>query len=89
VSTTKVSVTIDESALAWLRRRAKRVHGGNLSAAIAEAALVARRQEALEAFLREEGVPELSERELNEIVAEWAPPQRKPRRSKKAVSKRR
>jgi hypothetical protein len=76
MSATKVSVSIEESALAWLRGRAKRVHGGNLSAAIAEAAIVARRQEALEAFLQEVDAPELSPAEMSEIVSEWAPRKR-------------
>jgi hypothetical protein len=73
MSSHKVSVTIDDADLSWLRRRAKRVHGGNLSAAIAEAARTLRRQESLRAFLDEEGVPRLGAAELAEIQAEWQP----------------
>lgn len=88
---TKISVTIEDSTLEWLRGRAKRVHGGNLSAAIAEAALVARRQEALRAFLDQEGVPRLGEADLDEIVGEWAPAKARPRKQrtpKRATAKR-
>lgn len=73
MSSHKVSVTIDDADLSWLRRRAKRVHGGNLSAAIVEAARTLRRQESLRAFLDEEGVPRLAATELAEIQAEWQP----------------
>jgi hypothetical protein len=83
VSTTKISVTVEDSALAWLRRRAKRVHGGNLSAAIAEAASIARKQEALRAFLDAEGVPPLREDELGAIIDEWRSPPPRGRPTKK------
>lgn len=73
MSTTKISVTIEDSALEWLRERARRIHGGNLSAAIAEAALVSRKQEALRAFLDEHDVPELTPSELDAVTAEWKP----------------
>jgi hypothetical protein len=71
VSTSKISVTIDDTDLSWLRRRAKRVHGGNVSAAVTEAARMLRKQEALAAFLDAEGVPRLSPDELAEVRAEW------------------
>ena len=32
----KLSISIDDADIAWLKRRAARVHGGNLSAAVAE-----------------------------------------------------
>jgi hypothetical protein len=85
VSSDKISVTIDEGDLSWLRRRAKRLHGGNLSAAIAEATRTLRKQEALRAFLDDEGVPRLEPRELAEITAEWAvPPPADPKRRRGA-----
>lgn len=67
----KISITVEDGALAWLRRRAKLVHGGNLSAAFAEATELARRQEALRAFLDAENVPTLAPSELDEITREW------------------
>jgi hypothetical protein len=87
MSTTKISVTIEDTALEWLRDRAKRLHGGNLSAAIAEAALVSRKQEALRAFLDEHDVPALSPSELDEIVSEWAPKTKAPTRRRPSRSK--
>jgi hypothetical protein len=83
MSSHKVSVTIDDADLSWLRRRAKRVHGGNLSAAVTEAARTLRRQESLRAFLDAEGVSRLGAADLAEIQAEWQParPRRISRRS--------
>ncbi len=82
MSTSKVSVTIDASDLTWLRRRAKQVHGGNLSAAVAAAARTLRKQEALRTFLEQEGVPRLSTEELAAVQQEWRTPT-KARRTKK------
>jgi hypothetical protein len=75
----KISVTIGDSDLAWLRKRAQRAHGGNLSAAMAEAARLLRKQEALRAFLDQAAVPRLSAPELAEIQEEWRRPTRSAR----------
>jgi len=64
MSTTKISVSIDDAELAWLKRRARHAHGGNLSAAMTEAARLLRRHEALRAFLKSERVPQLSPKEI-------------------------
>ena len=45
--TEKISISIDRADLAILRKRAKRLHGGNLSAVIAEMIARAKQQEAL------------------------------------------
>jgi hypothetical protein len=71
MATTKVSLTIENSDLSWLRKRAKHLHGGNLSAAFAEAARVLRKQEALRTFLDAEGVAPLEPEELGAIQEEW------------------
>jgi hypothetical protein len=71
MSTTKISVTIDDGVLSWLRRRARQIHDGNLSAAVSEAAQHLYKQEALREFLKGEGVPRLSIDELAEIQKEW------------------
>jgi len=74
---TKISVTMTDVELVFLRKRARRIHGGNLSAAVVEAARLLRKQEALRAFLDEEGVPRLDAAELASIQEEWrrlAPP---------------
>ncbi|MBX3225992.1 MAG: hypothetical protein KIT84_29545 [Labilithrix sp.] len=78
MSTTKISITLDDAALAWLRKRAKLLHGGNLSAAIAETTELARKNEALTTLLDADGVPELSPSELAEVVKDW--PKRRARR---------
>ena len=79
--TRKISVTIDDTDLSWLRRRANAEHGGNLSAAFSEAARALRKQEALRAFLEKEGVPRLGSEDLVAIQNEWK--RRRPRRARK------
>ena len=76
--TTKISVTIDDIELEWLKRRAKRVHAGNLSAAIVEAARAIRKQEALKSFLEATGAPVLTPEEVDTIRAEWSAPVPRP-----------
>ncbi len=80
---TKISITMSDVELAWIRKRAKQVHGGNLSAALMEAVIVLQRQEALRAFLDHEGVPPLDAEELAEIQREWQRPAPTRRRSSK------
>jgi hypothetical protein len=66
----KVSISIDDADLRWLRARAKRVHGGNLSAAVAEGTRLVRHREALGALLDELGAPRLSIAELDAAASE-------------------
>lgn len=66
----KVSISIDDADLAWLKRRARRLHGGNLSAAVAEGTRLVRHNEALGELLDELGAPELTPSELEAITAE-------------------
>jgi hypothetical protein len=66
-----------------LRRRAKRLHGGNLSAVIDEATEHLRRLEAMDDFLDHVGAPQLTPQEVGRIEAEWrgeAGPARRRRR---------
>ncbi len=70
--TAKVSVSLEKSDLGTLRRRAKSLYGGNLSAAIAEAARRIREEEAREAvvaWLGDTGKTTAEERDA--IRAEW------------------
>jgi hypothetical protein len=69
----KISVSMEDSDLAWLKRRAKRTHGGNVSAVLAEATQLLPRQEALREFPDAEKVPMLSTEEVAAIQAEWQP----------------
>ena len=57
--TVKVSVSLDRASLAALRRRARSVHAGNLSAAFAEAADLIRQREARHALVAMLGGPTL------------------------------
>ncbi len=67
----KVSFTIEKDKLRMLRKRAKRLHGGNLSAVIDEATEHLRRLEALDEFLQHVAAPELTTAERSAIHAEW------------------
>ena len=66
----KVSVSLDAMDLEWLRDRARRLHDGNLSGAVAEAVHLARQHEALGAMLDALGAPVLSPEEVDEVMAE-------------------
>ena len=76
--TKNVSVSLDAKSLAMLRERADFAHGGNLSAAIAEAAEVLHRQAARDYVANElmKGHPPLTDKERAESIAEleegWA-----------------
>ena len=61
-SMAKLSISIDDADLRWVKQRARRLHGGNLSAAIAEGTRILRHNEALGAMLDKLGAPELSPR---------------------------
>jgi hypothetical protein len=66
----KVSISIDDADLKWLKRRARRIHGGNLSAAVAEGTRLVRHNETLGALLDKLGAPELSPEESAKLTAE-------------------
>jgi hypothetical protein len=70
--TTNVSVSLDGTVLKMLRERADSTHGGNLSAAIAEAAQVLHRQAARDEVAKElmRGHPPLTGAERAAIDAE-------------------
>jgi hypothetical protein len=46
VSPIKISITMNDADLGWLRRRSRRRHGGNLSAPVTEATRVLRNRAA-------------------------------------------
>jgi hypothetical protein len=83
--TEKISVSIGRSDLLVLRRRAKKLYGGNLSAAIAEAAGRIREEEGREAlitWLGDASITTTPEREA--IRAEWQG--KRPRRRRRRAS---
>ena len=73
--TEKISVSLGTAELAALRRRAKRLYGGNLSAAVAEGIRRIHEEEgreALVAWLGQAGEASAAERER--LRAEWEAP---------------
>lgn len=71
-ATEKVSVSIPRSDLAALRRRARRLHDGNLSAVISELAADAALLEAMHELVHELGGNSLSDVDRAALDAEWA-----------------
>lgn len=70
--TEKVSVSLDKADLRALRRRAEKLYGGNLSAAIAEGARRIREEEGREALLAWLGDSARgSDAEMEAVRAEW------------------
>jgi hypothetical protein len=68
-------VSLDRHDLDALRRRAKRLYGGNVSAAIAEGARLIREQEGREALVAWLGpAAEMASEEHDAIRAEWQAP---------------
>ncbi len=70
--TEKISVSLERSDLQALRRRAKRLYGGNVSAAIAEGVRRIREEEGREKLVAWLGdSSETTPRERDAIRAEW------------------
>ena len=80
-STVKLSISLDRRDLELLQKRAKRLSGGNVSAAITDMIHIAREWEGrqmLAAWLGE-GRDEPSKKTMDAIRAEWIPlPPRRP-----------
>src|SRR5262249_21242283 len=71
-ATEKISVSIDRSDLRALRRRAKKLYGGNLSAAVAAGVRRIREEEGREALVAWLGdAAATTEQEREAIRAEW------------------
>ena len=74
--TEKVSISVDRNDLAILRRRARKLYGGNLSAAVGEGARHIREQEGREALVAWLGpAGEATEAERGALRAEWQAPE--------------
>jgi hypothetical protein len=84
--TRKLSISLDENVVARLRKRAKRVSGGNVSALIGDAverALLDEGREALAAWLLEAHQP--SAEELEAVYTEWRGEKPRKRRRRSAA----
>lgn len=56
----KASISIDDADLDWLKRRAERLHGGNLSAAVSEGTRLLQHLESMRSLLDHLGARPLS-----------------------------
>jgi hypothetical protein len=84
-TTEKVSVSLQRDVLVALRRRAKRLYAGNLSAVLTEVAEAAARLEAQDDLIAHFGWGPLSDAERAEIDAEWFGPPTKPKKRRPAA----
>ncbi len=85
-STEKISISVRPADLASLRRRAKRLYGGNVSAVIAELAADAALLEGMHDLVDRLGGASLTDATRDTLDREWATPalrSRKPTRSRK------
>jgi hypothetical protein len=86
-TTEKLSVSIPSQDAAALRMRAKRLHGGNLSAVIAEFAADARRLEAQHVLIAQLGGPMLTEADRGALDLEWNAAPSTTRRTRSGMNK--
>src|SRR5260370_32095132 len=86
MSTKKVTISLDANELTRMVERAKRLHGGNLSAAFVDGLRALRRREGLKEFLRMSNAPSLSPDQVSEVLAEIRGDGRRPKtRSRRAA----
>ncbi|HEX5101691.1 MAG TPA: hypothetical protein VFV94_19400 [Polyangiaceae bacterium] len=82
-ATAKISVSLCRSDLVALKRRAKRLYAGNVSAVISELAADAALLEGMHELVNWLGGPSLTDDERKEIDREWSPKARAPKRARK------
>ncbi len=75
--TEKISISVRSSDLASLRKRAKRLYGGNVSAVIAELAADAALLEGMHELVERLGGPLLTDADREDLDREWAKPARR------------
>ena len=85
-ATEKISISVRSSDLASLKRRAKRLYGGNVSAVIAELAADAALLEGMHDLVARLGGPSLTDDDRESLDREWARqaprPSKSPRKRK-------
>ena len=82
--TEKISISLSRSDLASLKKRAKRLYAGNVSAVIAELAADAALLEGMHELVSWLGGPSLTDRERQAIDREWSDPIRASKRGRKS-----
>jgi hypothetical protein len=88
-ATEKISISVRSSDLASLRKRAKRLYGGNVSAVIAELAADAALLEGMHELVDRLGGPSLTDEDRERLDREWAGrtrPVRNARRKRKGAN---
>lgn len=86
-ATVKISISVRAADLASLRKRAKRLYGGNVSAVIAELAADAALLEGMHGLVARLGGPSLTDDDRESLDREWAgktPLSRRSTRKRKA-----
>jgi hypothetical protein len=87
-TTRKISVSLRSSDLESLRKRAKRLYGGNISAVIAELAADAELLEGMQQLVTRLGGPTLSDDDRRSLDRDWtAPSPASPKRRSKRARK--
>ena len=81
--TEKISISLSRSDLASLKKRAKRLYAGNVSAVISELAADAALLEGMHELVGWLGGPSLTDRERRAIDREWSGQTRAPKRVRK------
>lgn len=81
--TQKISISLSRSDLASLKKRAKRLYAGNVSAVISELAADAALLEGMHDLVNWLGGPSLTDRDRQAIDREWAAPARAAKRTRK------
>lgn len=82
--TEKISISLSRSDLASLKKRAKRLYAGNVSAVIAELAADAALLEGMHELVNWLGGPSLTDHERKAIDGEWSGQPRAPKRPRKS-----
>jgi len=82
--TEKISISLSRSDLASLRKRAKRLYAGNVSAVISELAADAALLEGMHELVNRLGGPSLTDHERKAIDREWSGQPRAPKRARKS-----
>ncbi len=70
--TKKISISLQSSDLVSLRKRAKRLYGGNVSAVIAELAADVALLEGMHELIGQLGGPSLTDKDRARLDQEWA-----------------
>jgi hypothetical protein len=83
--TRKVTISLDADEMAWIEQRARRLHGGNVSAAFVDGLRALRRREALQDFLKMSGASRLTPEQLTEALTEIRGARPKSRRARRAA----